>query len=176
MKVKIREGVLSDVPGIARVHVDTWRTTYVGIIPQEHLDNLSYRKSEIRWQQFLEGSAEINNTGILVAEDEGKIVGFISYGTARDRTDYRGEVYALYVLEEYQLRGIGKSLLKEAVGKLKKVNINDLLIWVVAENNFRGFYETIGGRPVDEKVIEIGGKGIKVIAYGWEDMNTILER
>ena len=29
----IREATLDDVPGIARVHVDTWRTTYVDIVP-----------------------------------------------------------------------------------------------------------------------------------------------
>ena len=40
----IREATLDDVPGIARVHVDTWRTTYPGIVPAEHLAGLSYER------------------------------------------------------------------------------------------------------------------------------------
>ena len=31
--MRIREATPDDVPGIARVHVDTWRTAYVDIVP-----------------------------------------------------------------------------------------------------------------------------------------------
>lgn|GEM_PF-5890417 len=37
----MREASLKDVPMIARVHVDTWRTTYHGIMPEEYLAQLS---------------------------------------------------------------------------------------------------------------------------------------
>ena len=42
----IRPATLEDAPAIARVHVDTWRTTYAGIVPDEHLAKLSYERSQ----------------------------------------------------------------------------------------------------------------------------------
>ena len=45
----IREANLDDAKGIAKVHVDSWRTTYKNIIPDEYLNNLSYEKREQLW-------------------------------------------------------------------------------------------------------------------------------
>jgi hypothetical protein len=42
MSLVIREAAPADAPGIARVHVDTWRTTYQGIVPDQFLARLSY--------------------------------------------------------------------------------------------------------------------------------------
>lgn len=50
--VRIRAATPDDAPGIARVHVDSWRTTYAGIISAEFLANLSYEKSEARNRAF----------------------------------------------------------------------------------------------------------------------------
>lgn len=40
--MNIRKAVLADSKGIAKVHVDSWRTTYKNIIPDEFLKKLSY--------------------------------------------------------------------------------------------------------------------------------------
>jgi hypothetical protein len=49
----VRDATYEDVPAIARVHVDTWRTTYQGIVPDEHLAKLSYQKRAEAWYQIL---------------------------------------------------------------------------------------------------------------------------
>ena len=36
--VIIRPDDVSDAVAIARVHVDSWRTTYAGIVPDDYLD------------------------------------------------------------------------------------------------------------------------------------------
>ena len=36
------------------VHVDTWRSTYSGIVPDEVLTDLSYEKRENAWQNVFE--------------------------------------------------------------------------------------------------------------------------
>lgn len=46
----IRRAIISDAPGIAKVHVDSWRTTYKGIIPQSFLDGLSYEQRTKLWE------------------------------------------------------------------------------------------------------------------------------
>lgn len=41
--IKIRKAELTDTKGIAKVHVDSWRTTYTNIVPEEYLRNLTLK-------------------------------------------------------------------------------------------------------------------------------------
>jgi hypothetical protein len=64
----IREATEADVAGIAKIHVDTWRTNYAGIVPDEHLAGLSYEGCEASWRRRL---AEPDPNGfIYVAEKD----------------------------------------------------------------------------------------------------------
>ena len=73
MKIRIREACPTDAGAIARVHVDTWRTTYAGILSAEFLAGLSYAGREQMWKQAL--TADRPATCMLVANmDEGDIV------------------------------------------------------------------------------------------------------
>ncbi|BDI14956.1 hypothetical protein ANSO36C_07580 [Nostoc cf. commune SO-36] len=48
----IREANLADAPAIAKVHVDTWRTTYSNLMPAKFLADLSYEERETKWVKF----------------------------------------------------------------------------------------------------------------------------
>jgi L-amino acid N-acyltransferase YncA len=99
----VREANLADVAMIAQVHVDTWRTTYRSIVPEEYLAKLSYQQREKSWNQVLSSALDTNEF-VYVAEDEsGQIIGFASGGKERtgDRV-YKGELYTIYVLDAYQ--------------------------------------------------------------------------
>lgn len=52
--MKIREAIVSDAKGIAKVHVDSWRTTYKGIIPDDFLNNLSYEQRTKLWEENID--------------------------------------------------------------------------------------------------------------------------
>jgi hypothetical protein len=39
--MRIRQATIDDVPGIAHVHVASWKSTYKGIISDEYLSKLS---------------------------------------------------------------------------------------------------------------------------------------
>ena len=41
--MRIRAAKPADAGSLARVHVDSWRSTYTGILPDEFLAGLSYR-------------------------------------------------------------------------------------------------------------------------------------
>lgn len=45
----MREAEKTDIPGISKVHVDCWRTSYKGILPDEILKNLDYKLQEDKW-------------------------------------------------------------------------------------------------------------------------------
>src|SRR5438552_7633626 len=94
----IREASPTDAAAIARVHVDSWRTTYAGIVPADYLAHLSYARRELFWRDILSAPAQPGCV-YVAAQDTGRIVGFASGGPER-RHDaiYQGELYAIYLL------------------------------------------------------------------------------
>ena len=174
--MRIREATIDDVPGIARVHVDTWRTAYPGIVPAEHLAGLSYERSEARWREFAfrEGSPSL----VFVAEDAGTIIASASGGPERDGLPgYDGELYGLYVLAAYQRQGIGRALMLTVARRLVADGFKAMVIWVLKENlKARAFYEALGGVPISEKTITIGGAELTDVACGWPDLTHWLSR
>ncbi len=51
----VRKGRQQDGPAIARVHVDSRRTSYQGIVPEGFLADMAYEKFEDRWRGYLRG-------------------------------------------------------------------------------------------------------------------------
>lgn len=165
----IREAAPADAPGIARVHVESWRTTYRDLLPADFLAGLSVERRTAYWDEFLRRTDR--DSSMLVAEEADRIVGFVVAGPERTGTpNYRGEVYAIYLLESHQRRGIGAALLRAAVAWLRRSGYNSMLIWVLAGNPSRGFYAAMGGQPVATQPITIGDTTLEEVAYGWPDL------
>lgn len=167
--MNIRPATLDDPEGLARVHVDTWRAAYRGIVPDATLDGLSYARRAEQWREIL---LRATGTAItLVAEDDGQVVGFASAGPARMGPEsYDGELWGLYVRPEYQGRGLGRQLTVAAAEWLRAVGYRSMLVLVLTDNPARAFYEHLGGRYVGEASINIGGADLREAAYGWDDL------
>jgi ribosomal protein S18 acetylase RimI-like enzyme len=87
-----------------------------------------------------------------------------------DTGSSEGEVYAIYVRDEHQRRGVGRALLSEAARQLDALGLRGLLIWVLRENaKGRSFYERMGGRAERERPFEIAGAQITETGYVWDD-------
>ncbi|WP_453993725.1 N-acetyltransferase family protein [Bacillus nitroreducens] len=167
--MKIRKAIRSDAPGIAKVHVDSWRTTYSGIVPDSYLQQLSYEPRVKMWEKG------IPTGNIFVAENnEGEIVGFSCGGKERsgDYKNYDGELYAIYILKEYQGQGLGRKLVIPVVQQLLDKEIHSMLVLVLEENKACHFYEALGAKKLDSIEVEIGGLKLKEAVYGWDDLNT----
>ncbi|MCY8816339.1 GNAT family N-acetyltransferase [Bacillus atrophaeus] len=168
--MNIRKAVLSDAKGIAKVHVDCWKTTYKNIVSDQYLNNLTYESREQLWKN------NIPNGGVYVAENkEGEIVGFSSGGIERsgNYNGFEGELYAIYILKEYQGNGIGKALVKPIIDEIKEIGLNSMLVLVLKDNISRLFYESFGGKKIDTVEVEISGKKLFELVYGWEDIRNI---
>ena len=60
MGIHIRRAIKDDIPGIAKVHVDSWKTAYKGIFADEILDNIAYEKRENNGKIFFKKKVIIN--------------------------------------------------------------------------------------------------------------------
>jgi len=167
-----RRATVTDAEGIAQVHIAAWRTTYAGLVPVDFLNNLSIERRTERWRQLL--AEPEPGEFMFVAEQDGALVGFASGGPEReDDPGYHGELYTIYLSKEAQGRGAGRQLVNLAAQALLDQGLTSMLVWVLAENPARKFYEALGGQYLREKPIEIGGANLIEVAYGWDDISAL---
>ena len=172
--MNIREATIADAAAIARVSVDTWRSAYRGIVPQRILDGLSYELRASNWKETLRGFG--HQEFVYVAENEARqIVAFASGGPAliKQPALYRGELFTLYILDAYQRQGLGQRLFFQVVERLLALQLTSMLIWVLAENPARRFYEKLGGELVRTGIYTIRDVALEQVAYGWLDITQL---
>ncbi len=109
--VLIREARTSDAGGMGKVNVESWQTSYQGIIDNRFLQQLSVEDKKQKWKNIIQAGDSI----ILVAVDtDDKVVGYITISTKESEASAgTDQVTALYLLEDWQGKGIGKALLLE---------------------------------------------------------------
>lgn len=164
----IRKATVADAAGIAKVHIDSWRTTYKGIVPDEYLADLSYDNREKQWVKIL--SECYAETFIAVEDDQ--IVGFVS-----DRKDKDKRVLgAIYILEAYQGRGLGNELMKAIFQYFADEGIEKVYVEVLADNEAKAFYEHHGAEFIEETFVTIGGKALKELIYVWSDVQAVAKQ
>lgn len=168
----IRPASPADAAGIAHVHVESWRSTYPGMLPDRYLVGLSTATHEKRWRGLLSGSAPPRGRCTFVAQGSGGgIVGFASCGPQRTGlTGYAGEFYALYLLDQAQGQGIGRRFLAVMAQHLLAAGTQAALVWVLRDNPSRYFYERLGGDLLAEQPIGFAGTKLMEVAYGWTDL------
>jgi len=174
--VNVRRAQPQDAAVIARVQVDTWRSTYRGIVPDKHLDDMSCERSQRNWEKLV-SDPDRRSTVFVAEDDRGSVVGFAACGAARDDArDYESELYAIYVNQNMQRKGLGKRLVLSVAQDLKARGFDSMLIWVLADNQYRRFYESIGGTQVRARYVAIGGKRLPELGYGWRGMDALVAR
>lgn len=172
--VSIRQATLDDVSAIAHIVVDSWRTTYAGIVPDSYLANLSYEARENQFRHIL-SSTEIRSIVYVAVDDPGKVIGFANGGQSLENNpDYTAQLYTIYLPKDQQGAGVGGLLIRAVAKWLLETGYDSMLVWVLKDNPARGFYEHLGGQYITEKGIEIGGVTLPEIAYGWPDLRTLL--
>lgn len=160
----IRRARASDAASIARVHVQSWREAYVGLVPDAYLEQLSVTAHERQWRRSF-----ASGTWAFVAEWEQRVVGFASGGLSRSRRDISGELHLLYVLKASHRQGIGRALFDACHYELARCGHRGMLVWVLADNGARRFYERLGGEPAGDSSVTIAGVRLREVAYAWRD-------
>jgi ribosomal protein S18 acetylase RimI-like enzyme len=170
---RIREATGQDVPALARAHVDTWRETYRGLLPDAYLAGLDAAGREPQWQRVVERPA--GQGCVFVVEDaQGALVGFASGGQHHGTLGHAGELYTLYLRQAWQGQGLGRALFQAVATRLHEQGHHSLALWVLATNSrARDFYEALGGRFLREQAIVFEGVPLREAGYGWRDITAI---
>ena len=142
--MNLRIAVPDDAPAIAKVHIDSWRSAYRGLVPDERLGKMDYTRESRRFHKSISEEAEI----FYIAEGISGDAGFMALGACRDSdVDQKatGEIYAMYLLPEYWRKGIGRSMCREADLLFMYFAFSQVVLWVFQDNHrARRFYEAMG--------------------------------
>ena len=119
-----------------------WRWGYRDQLPEDVLDRLSVEDREKAWRLSLANDGQ----AVFVANDQARIVGFVSVGASSDEDapTGTGELFAIYLLEEAAGRGVGRALTERAEVWLRE-RFTRATLWVLESNvRARRFYEAAG--------------------------------
>jgi ribosomal protein S18 acetylase RimI-like enzyme len=140
----IRVAVPGDASGIARVHVDSWRETYSGLLPDQFFNAAALAGRRAMWVAIL-GHGPVPGT-VVVAERDREIRGFAFAGPASHPDATKGiqparslHLFSIYVLAADHDTGTGHRLLEAAIGD------RPAQLWVARDNDrARTFYRRHG--------------------------------
>lgn len=174
-KVIIRKSNIEDAKGIVEVTTYTWLTTYKGLLPDFVLDKRL--KSIDKRIPKIEKEIREKDDIFVAVTNSNKVVGIVSCGKSRNK-DYQdsGEIYAIYVIKEYQGLGLGKKLFMTAIKKLIQSGYNSMILNVLKGNNTIRFYEKYGGVKILEKSESLFGDCIitECIMY-FDNLNNLIK-
>lgn len=170
----IRKAKLEEAETIIDINIEVWNTTYKGLIPQEIIDMLQI-KSPARIEKNQKDIKEKGN--VFVAEVNGKIVGYSSYGKTRDENfPDTGEIYTGYILDDYQRLSLGRRLAVACMEEMVKDGFKTMITKCLVGNPTNEFHKSLGGEFIgqssfDPKGIHAGMENI----YFHEDLLKTLE-
>jgi ribosomal protein S18 acetylase RimI-like enzyme len=169
-RVKIVKASVDDIHGIAKVHVDSWKETYKGIVSDSFLSTLTYENREKQWKEAFEFHKNSDVWHMYVARNKaGEIIGFIRGGRSRD--DKRsGEIYAVYLLRNCHGQGIGKSLMISSMQHLARAGFETCQVCVLKENPALHFYKKLGAKDGVIKPITIGTQTLDEAVLSWNSL------
>ena len=99
-----------EIRGRAYVHWKAWQEAYTGLIDPAYLEKRTLERSLERAYEWTDR--------VLIAKDGGRVVGFTSFGPAREEGPAFGEIYAMYVLADHYGTGVGAALMEAALREL----------------------------------------------------------
>ena len=154
MKWNIEKSKKDDCKAIVEFITKTWNETYRGIVNNEFLDNLQITE-EKRYTTFINNFDEKNNMQYIIKIDS-QIIAFLKLIKSNDEKYI--ELQSLYVLKEYQNKGIGKELIQKAFDEAKKMGYEKMFIGCLEKNKSNEFYKKMGGKFIKKREFKLANQ------------------
>jgi ribosomal protein S18 acetylase RimI-like enzyme len=159
----LREAITEDLSALAELHVRTFNETHLA--PGEAGPTRATR--EWQWRNKL---AETDATHfVLVLETASReLVGFIWCHPTKDNPTWAARLNKIYLLRNYQRRGLGTHMVAAAVGRLLENGLTSMTLFTEVENEPAcRFYERLGGER------QLNERGVFEGMFGWRDLRRL---
>ena len=156
--VVLRDASPADIPDLAELHVRTFRETHGG--------GPSVAVREQQWRSKFEEGVLV--FCVVLGEETDRLIGFASGERHQDEPrTHAGELNKIYLLREYQGRGLGRRLVCVAATRFLENGITSMLLFGYAMSRSNGFYEALGAERLYAATGEFHG------SYGWPDLGQL---
>jgi GNAT superfamily N-acetyltransferase len=149
MALRIRSASANDTELIARLHIESWRNAYQGMLPREYLEDRLEAERLEHWRSRMPSLIEANGT-VAIAECDGQSMGFVCL----EAPDQEGSVLVdnLHARPHLKGRGIGSALLVFARGWARQYGATMMHLFVLESNlAARAFYAAQGWRETKKE-------------------------
>ncbi len=152
--VSVRPAVPDDADEIGRIQVQTWRTAYADVLPEQVLTTLDAGAAAEAWRTAI--GARMPAHHVLVAMEGPHTVGFAATAPAGDddaATDTAGDaatvlIAPLLVEPRWGRRGHGSRLLAAAVDLARTDGLTRAVLWVPERDQVtQDFLASAGWQP-----------------------------
>lgn len=161
--MRIRRASVSDVESLSKVHTDSWRSAYRGLVPETYLAKIDPG----RLAECFRKNLSTNSEEMFLVEQETSVIGFLGLGVCRDLDCDQvqtGEIYGIYLHPDHWRKGIGRLLCQKGLRVLESQGYSNVVLWVLEGNQqARGFYEAMGfSTDGSTKILNLGTQLIVV--------------
>ena len=164
---EVRYAGPEDLPRLAEITLNCYRTAYENILPKAYLDSLDNDKLVASYK------TDFGRLAFIVTEDaEAGVTGGAIFGPNRKTAaypQYDCELYCLYVDPTHWFKGNGKLLFDFVKDELREQSYHNMLLWVFKENlPAVRFYQSRKGKPIGEEELKVLGTSVIECSYGYE--------
>lgn len=159
----LRKATIDDLRALAELHVRTFNETHLGPFGS----GPTYSTREAQWRDKLSESDATDF--VLVLETPTKqLVGFIWCHSTKDNPKWSARLNKIYLLHEYQRRGLGKRMVAAAVNRLLEHGLTSMALFTEVENEPAcNFYEQLGAER------QLNERGDFAGMYAWPDLRRL---
>lgn len=141
MRIDIRPAVLGDVEGMSQVIDKAWRENYKDIFSAEQIAAYTggYRRES--FTKLINGGKDV-----FVLLCDGEVIAVCAAQTCEEKPfEGYAEIMLLYVLPEWQHKGMGRKLLSHTLRKMRGKGYKSAVLDTAEKNvSARKFYERFG--------------------------------
>jgi GNAT superfamily N-acetyltransferase len=160
IEIQVRAAVNRDISQIARLHVESWRETYRGVMTDAVLDDPGFAsRRELFWTAALTDPRYAANR-IAVAERDGSLIGVAMAGPVLEPdVQWSAQLYVLYTYAAVHGLGAGAALLDAVLEPSTTAGL-----WVADPNpRAQRFYRKQGFLPDGIERFEDGVREIRMV-------------
>lgn len=165
--MNIQTASITDLPEIARLHIQNWKKTYKDLLPDEFLDCLTPSWAMEKWGTYL---TEEHHT-IFVAYENKTFLGFAA-STKDDTLENCWYLDSLHVSGEARGKGIGTALIRTSGQYALSNGYTRMSICIICGNDSaRHLYEKMGAKHFENFIDSFGEIRTNSEKLLWDDLH-----
>jgi len=158
MVVEIRKAYPTDAYALINIRDIVWKSEFYDFLPNGIIFEMA-RNVEKRINHLKDQITE--NNRIFVAFNDDVPVGYIFYAKAQNIVyDSAAEIRDIYILPEFQRKGIGTQLFEKALEEIKRLGFSSLILYCPWESKGISFFLKMNGEKKELITKNVNGYSV----------------